>query len=102
MRQNACRNRRLGLLSGIIALAALPSAFGQRYKITDLGTLGGTYSQAFTIGNNGAVVGEASITTGDVHGFVVENGVMLDVSTNSNLLVSVRSLREGAEHRGCN
>jgi probable HAF family extracellular repeat protein len=52
------------------------------YPVTDLGTLGGTFSQAYGINNNGSVVGFATLT-GDtaLHAFRWRKGVMTDLST---------------------
>jgi probable HAF family extracellular repeat protein len=53
------------------------------FTVVDLGTLGGTYSQAFGINPRGQVVGE-SFTAGenaDVHAFIWKKGVMTDLGT---------------------
>ncbi len=53
-----------------------------RYAVTNLGTLGGTFSQAFGINNKGWVVG-LSTTTGDeaLHAFLWRDGMMTDLGT---------------------
>lgn len=53
-----------------------------RYKLTDLGTLGGTFSQAFGVNDKGWVVG-FSTTEGDLglHAFLWRDGVMIDLGT---------------------
>jgi probable HAF family extracellular repeat protein len=52
------------------------------YIVTDLGTLGGTFSIAFGINDKGQIDG-LSTTPGDqvTHGFFLENGVMTDMGT---------------------
>jgi probable HAF family extracellular repeat protein len=54
----------------------------QRYTVTDLGTLGGTFSQASGINNNGSVVGFATLN-GDtaLHAFLWRKGVITDLGT---------------------
>jgi probable HAF family extracellular repeat protein len=53
----------------------------KKYKLTDLGTLGGSESFAYAINNSGAIVGEAR-TEGDstTHAFLYHKGVMTDLS----------------------
>jgi probable HAF family extracellular repeat protein len=51
-----------------------------RYKVLDLGTLGGSFSQAFGVNNRGDVVGFGT-TTGDasLHAFLWRDGLMTDL-----------------------
>jgi probable HAF family extracellular repeat protein len=53
-----------------------------RYTVTDLGTLGGTFSWAYGINSRGSVVGYATLT-GDtsMHAFFWREGVMRDLGT---------------------
>ncbi len=47
------------------------SAWGQvQYKVTDLGTLGGSTSQAYGINASGQVVGDATTSSGVTHAFL--------------------------------
>ena len=41
-----------------------------RYRVTDLGTFGGTFSTAFGINNGGQVGGTAALPNGDAHPFL--------------------------------
>lgn len=59
--------------------ACLGSA--QTYQLIDLGTLGGTWSQAEGINDGGQVVGFAYLPDSNGHGFVYLNGLMQDLGT---------------------
>lgn len=73
-------------ITGLPAIAqeqgTKPSGPAVRYTLTDLGTLGGTFSQAFGVNDKGWVVG-FSTTEGDVglHAFLWRDGVMIDLGT---------------------
>jgi probable HAF family extracellular repeat protein len=94
-----CRNLTFGLTA--LVLLCVGTAAGQpRYKVTDLGTLGGNNSIPFRINNRGQVVGLAETSQADpnspgsliFHAFFWDEGVMHDLATltvNSALWNSV-------------
>jgi probable HAF family extracellular repeat protein len=53
----------------------------QKGTLTNLGNLGGTYTEAFDINVLGTVVGSSSTSSGTSHGFVWRNGKMRDLNT---------------------
>jgi probable HAF family extracellular repeat protein len=50
-------------------------------NISDLGRLGGTFSEATAINDGGVIVGNANTAAGATVGFVYSNGVMSDLNT---------------------
>jgi len=51
------------------------------YTITDLGTLGGSFSEAHDVNERGQVVGESTTASGEFHAFLWEKGTMIDLGT---------------------
>jgi probable HAF family extracellular repeat protein len=51
------------------------------WSITDIGTLGGSISQAFGINDSGQVVGSSTTSEGNSHAFVYSNGQIADIGT---------------------
>src|SRR6516162_2580566 len=68
---------------GFLCLLLLSAAKGQPgYTITDLGTLGGSFSVASGINNGGQVVGFSPLSDGaPSHAFLYSGGQMLDLGT---------------------
>jgi probable HAF family extracellular repeat protein len=63
------------------AQAQEASTGGSGYSVTELGTLGGDYSQAFGINSRGQIVGSSYTASGEVHAFLWEKGEMTDLGT---------------------
>jgi len=52
-----------------------------KYTITDLGTLGGTYSAGYGVSQSGQVTGEGSLLNGSSHTFLYNGSEMIDAGT---------------------
>lgn len=62
-------------LTGSVAHAAVT------YSVTDLGTLGGSASEAYGVNNSGQVVGWARTASGEQHAFLYSAGTMTDLGS---------------------
>ena len=87
------------LLPAVLMIYLARSAFGDvQYAITDLGTLGGTYSAAFGINNSGEVVGQAITSDGQAHAFVYNSGVpMQDLGTLGGTVSCAFGVNQGGQ-----
>ena len=81
---------RLSLFGGILLLActmagaiaaSAASSCSPTYSLTDLGTLGGDYSQAYAINASGQVVGHAFPASGGAHAFLYDGTTLRDLGT---------------------
>ena len=70
----------LGLLASPAGLAAQEKSH-PRYKVIELGTLGGTYSQTFYVSSKGVTSGEASVADGNWHAILYEGAFKRDLGT---------------------
>src|SRR5437773_2081727 len=77
----------LGLAS-FTALALCAKVAGQGYSVADLGTLGGSASQASGINKAGVIVGSSVTADGSSHAFLVSNGSIADLGIKSTLSVA--------------
>jgi probable HAF family extracellular repeat protein len=73
-----------GLVATTLALAVAPAAavaapHAERYRMVDLGTLGGASSYALSSNDRGAVIGRSEVSEGVWHGFVWQDGAMTDL-----------------------
>jgi probable HAF family extracellular repeat protein len=110
MKLSSCNSRsfrigRLGLTCIVIAgsvwaqgqsTSSTPSTGGGLYTVTDLGTLGGTYSQPYVITNNRLISGTASLSDGTQHAVIWFEGQNFDIGKKG--LGGANSIAFGINH----
>ena len=64
-----------------VIAAGLEASKDAEYDVTDLGTLGGKFSQASALNNRGQVAGLSLTAQDEAHGYVWRGGKMTDVGT---------------------
>lgn len=87
---------------GMLPLTLLIGHIGTVYggvAITDLGTLAGTYSQAFAINDSGQVVGYSDTVQGQ-HAFLYSGGTMSDLGTLGGSYSSARGINDSGQAVG--
>ncbi|GBL45309.1 PKD domain protein [Sulfuriferula multivorans] len=80
------------MVFALSALFAVGEASAMTYTVTNLGTLSGSYSGAYSINDAGQVVGQSNVAANTVvHAFLYQNGAMTDLGTlgGSNSIASV-------------
>jgi probable HAF family extracellular repeat protein len=81
-RNTSCFFTRTTLSVGFLCLLLLSARGQATYTVTDLGTLGGSFSQAYAVNNRGQVVGWSLTNDGAAqHAFLYTGGQMLDLGT---------------------
>lgn len=81
MKNNNCWSRIQLSALAIVGLFYSLQALAAGYTITDLGTLGGTFSYAYGINNSGQVVGTAAVPGDAIRSFLWQNGSMQSLGT---------------------
>lgn len=76
---NSAKAADINRVGQIVGTSANHAFLWSNGVMTDLGTLGGGVSMAYSINDSGVVVGEASTASGEMHAFVWQNGVMKDL-----------------------
>jgi probable HAF family extracellular repeat protein len=81
------KSKSLVISLGMLGLLVLPAGLAAqenshpRYKVIELGTLGGTYSQPFYVNSNGVASGEASLANGSWHATLWQGPFKRDLGT---------------------
>src|SRR3974390_2608445 len=89
------KSRALVIALSVFSLLALPAGLAAqeksqpRYRVIELGALGGTYSQSFYVTNWGMVGGEASLANGNWHAILWQGPFKKDLGTLGGLNSSV-------------
>jgi probable HAF family extracellular repeat protein len=76
-----CFRRPSALALLVAALGATSARADLQYTVTDLGTLGGTTSEAMALNDAGQVVGSSTLANGQTHAFLYSGGTMTDLGT---------------------
>ncbi len=83
--------RSLVISLGVLGLLVLPAGLTAqensqpRYRVIELGTLGGTYSQTFYVTSKGVASGEASLADGNWHAILYQGPFKRDLGTLGGL-----------------
>ena len=83
-RANTVKRLSVVHFSTLLMLCSAAGSLGQTpgpYTVTNLGTLGGSESRAYSINNSGQVVGESNTATNGFRGFLYSAGAMTDVGS---------------------
>jgi probable HAF family extracellular repeat protein len=66
-------------------------------QLSDLGTLGGNYSDTYGLNNAGQIIGTSDTGNGETHGFVYQNGEMTDLGTLGGTYVQPEAINESGQ-----
>jgi uncharacterized membrane protein len=85
------KSRLLVILLDVLGLLVLPAGLAAqespqpRYRVIELGTLGGTYSQPFYVSSGSVASGEASLADGNWHAILWQGPLKRDLGTLGGL-----------------
>jgi probable HAF family extracellular repeat protein len=96
----------LGIFAATAATLIAQRPTAQGYSITELGTLGGTSSEAAAVNNLGEIVGTSTTATAASHAFLYRNGLMFDLGTlpggNASYATAINDRGEIVGYSGIN
>jgi uncharacterized membrane protein len=90
-KEDKMKSRSLVISLGMVVLLVLPAGLAAqensqpRYRVIELGTLGGTYSQTFYVTSMGVTSGEASLANGNWHAILYQGPSKRDLGTLGGL-----------------
>jgi probable HAF family extracellular repeat protein len=73
--------RSIGCRAALLVWSVVAVYAAETYIVTDLGTLGGKTSEAFSINNAGVAAGYAALASGQFHAVILSNNVLSDLGT---------------------
>src|SRR6266550_2622990 len=83
-----------------LSILATGSLAAQSYSVTDLGTLGGPYSQANGIGSLGQIVGISANADGSYHAFLYSGRAMHDLGMFGGTLSTAVAINSSSQITG--
>ena len=86
------RINKLVVLTIITATLLVTQPISAQSSMTDLGTLGGSYSWATAINARGQVVGSSTTESSEGHFFLWQNGTMTDLGTLGGSAIFVNGI----------
>jgi probable HAF family extracellular repeat protein len=92
-----------GQVAGFFYVAGVqpPHAFFYDHgALTDLGTFGGTVSEALGINNAGQIAGEAALADGQMHPFIYAAGSVSDLGTLGGTTASAAAINDAGDAAG--
>src|SRR5690242_17036672 len=90
----------LGAIAAAVAALAGAASAAAKYTVTDLGTLGGSFSRGSAIDDAGVVAGSSAAPDGQPHGFVFSGGVLSDIGTLGGTYSFANAIDDGGQVTG--